>query len=76
MPPVVSDTGRTSRAYCVPEVTVVGVAKFAVSVVAAPLVVPATVVDARSAPVGNPPLVALIDTVKFTVVVQPEQNTW
>src|SRR3954469_5364772 len=53
------------RAYCVPTVSVAGVPKVAVNVVIFPLLFPAIVVLARSAPVGSPNDVALIETVRF-----------
>ena len=68
--------GRITSAYCVPEVSVGRLLKLAVkSLATPPLPNPAIVVDAMSAPVGRPPLVALSESVRLGVVpVQPLQN--
>ena len=67
--------GRVTSAYCVPAVSVGGLLKLAVWKPAAPLLNPVMVADARSAPVGRPPVVARRESVRFGVVpVHPLQN--
>src|SRR5689334_6963060 len=59
---------RQTMAYCVPLVSVAGLAKFAVKLPPAPLQKPAMVAVARSAPVGRLPEALRIETVMFGIV--------
>src|SRR5438105_3866337 len=66
---------RMTSAYCVPAVTLTGDENVAVYQLAAPLLKPGMVAEARSLPVGTPPDVARSESVKLGVVpVQPEQK--
>jgi hypothetical protein len=67
--------GLMTSAYCVPALTLSGVASVAVRKPELPSENPVTVPDARSAPVGSPPDVARSESVRSGVVpLQPEQN--
>src|SRR5947209_12792982 len=68
--PPVAPVGRTISAYCVPAVIVIGDEKLATNVSRLPLLSPAIVVETRSPPVGRPPEVAQIPTVRFGFAVQ------
>ena len=69
-------TGRTSKAYTVPDVKPMDGAKVTVKL-GVPAEKPGIVAVVRSAPVGSPPLVLRIETVRLGVVpVHPLQKIW
>ena len=69
-------TGRTSNAYTVPAVKLMDGLKVTVKL-GAPAEKPVIVAVVRSAPVGSPPVVLRIETVRLGVVpVHALQNSW